>query len=32
MVSDSKDSVGIACAYLEHRYTQQEIADRLGIH
>jgi IS30 family transposase len=32
MVSDSKDAPGIARACLEHRYTQQEIADHLGVH
>jgi REP element-mobilizing transposase RayT len=32
ILSDAKDSVGIARAYLEHRYTQQEIADHLGVH
>jgi DNA-binding transcriptional regulator LsrR (DeoR family) len=32
MVSDSKDAPGIARVYLEHRYTQQEIADHLGVH
>jgi hypothetical protein len=32
LVTDSKDAPGIARAYLEHRYTQQEIADHLGVH
>jgi DNA-directed RNA polymerase specialized sigma24 family protein len=32
LVSDPKDAAGIARAYLEHRYTQQEIADHLGVH
>jgi DNA-binding transcriptional regulator LsrR (DeoR family) len=32
IVSDAKDTAGIARAYLEHRYTQHEIADHLGIH
>ena len=31
-VSSPKDTAGIAVAYLEHRYTQQEIADHLGVH
>jgi hypothetical protein len=32
LVTDPKDAPGIASAYLEHRYTQQEIADHLGVH
>jgi REP element-mobilizing transposase RayT/Trp operon repressor len=32
IITDSKDTPGIARAYLEHRYTQQEIADHLGVH
>jgi len=32
IVTDPKDAAGIARAYLEHRYTQQEIADHLGVH
>jgi hypothetical protein len=32
IVSDPKDAAGVARAYLEHRYTQQEIADHLGVH
>jgi putative transposase len=32
IVSDSQDAAGIARAYLERRYTQQEIADHLGVH
>jgi hypothetical protein len=32
LVADPKDAPGIARAYLEHRYTQQEIADHLGVH
>jgi IS30 family transposase len=32
MVSDSKDAPGIARAYLEHCYTQHEIADHLDVH
>jgi putative transposase len=32
IVSDPGDAAGIACAYLEHRYTQQEIADHLEVH
>jgi hypothetical protein len=32
LVTDPKDAAGIARAYLEHRYTQQEIADHLGVH
>ena len=32
LITDSKDAAGIARAYLEHRYTQQEIADHLGVH
>jgi len=31
-VTDPKDAAGIARAYLEYRYTQQEIADHLGVH
>jgi hypothetical protein len=31
-VSDPKDATGIARAYLEHRYTQQEVANHLGVH
>jgi hypothetical protein len=32
LVTDPKDAAGIARAYLGHRYTQQEIADHLGVH
>jgi len=32
IVSDPDDAAGIARAYLEHRYTQQEIAAHLGVH
>lgn len=32
IVSDADDAAGIARAYLEHRYTQQEIAGHLGVH
>jgi hypothetical protein len=32
IVSDPKDAAGIARAYLEHCYTQQEIADHLDVH
>ena len=32
LVTDPKDTAGIAGAYLEHRYTQQEIADHVGVH
>ncbi len=32
LVTDSRDAAGIARAYLEHRYTQQEIADYLDVH
>jgi len=32
LVTDPKDAAGIACAYLGHRYTQQEIVDHLGVH
>jgi len=32
IVSDADDAAGIARAYLEHRYTQQEIAAHLGVH
>jgi hypothetical protein len=32
LVTDPKDAAGIAGAYLEHRYTQPEIADHLGAH
>jgi len=32
LITDSKDVAGIARAYLEHRYTQQEIANHLGVH
>jgi CRP-like cAMP-binding protein len=31
LVTDAKDTAGIARAYLEHRYTQQEIADHLDV-
>ncbi|MEW5826487.1 MAG: helix-turn-helix transcriptional regulator [Candidatus Bipolaricaulota bacterium] len=31
-VTAPKDAAGIARAYLEHRYSQQEIADYLGVH
>ncbi|MCX6093481.1 MAG: helix-turn-helix domain-containing protein [Candidatus Bipolaricaulota bacterium] len=31
-VSDSQDSASVARAYLECGYTQQEIADHLGVH
>jgi len=32
IVSDPKDVAGVARAYLECGYTQQEIADHLGVH
>jgi putative transposase len=32
IVSDPKDDAGVARAYLECGYTQQEIADHLGVH
>jgi hypothetical protein len=32
LVTDSQDAAGVARAYLEHRYTRQEIADHLGVH
>jgi hypothetical protein len=32
IVSDPKDGAGIASAYLECGYNQQEIADHLGVH
>ncbi len=32
LVTDPKDAAAIARAYVEHRYTQQEIADHLGVH
>jgi len=32
IVSEPDDAAGIARAYLEHRYTQQEIAAHLGVH
>jgi DNA-binding MarR family transcriptional regulator len=32
IVSDPKDAAGVARAYLECGYTQQEIADHLGVH
>jgi len=31
IVSDSKVTPGIARAYIEHRYTQREIANHLGV-
>jgi hypothetical protein len=32
IVSDSQDVAGVAHAYLKCGYTQQEIADHLGVH
>jgi hypothetical protein len=32
LVTNPKDAAGIARAYLEHRYTQQESAAHLGVH
>jgi hypothetical protein len=32
LVTDPKDAAGSARAHLEHRYTQQEIADHRGVH
>jgi REP element-mobilizing transposase RayT len=32
IVTEPDDAAGIANAYLEHRYTQQEIAAHLGVH
>jgi hypothetical protein len=31
VVPDPKDAAGIAGAYIEHRYTQQETADHPGL-
>jgi len=32
ILSDAKDAAGVARAHLECGYTQQEIADHLGVH
>jgi putative transposase len=32
LVDDPNNAAAIARAYIEHRYTQQEIADHLGVH
>ncbi|MCX6093486.1 MAG: helix-turn-helix domain-containing protein [Candidatus Bipolaricaulota bacterium] len=32
LITDAEDTAGIARAYLECGYTQQEIADHLGVH